>query len=210
MPLDFTRPTLHLPRPPPVTVVVAEATVAPPVAEATAVEGGAPIAVAVPVDDDGGEAFECERAVAHLRMQTLQVRAREQKLLNYRKSVTVYCILDILVTLFAWRSGAGHGGRWWARFCLVFLGNPLVGYAGAKTLNASIMACYLWLCSLKEIYILVLFALHATGSFLFFVFVVQLWITTVSYKLWRLLAPVEPSRARALAGHRRRTALVLF
>jgi hypothetical protein len=72
------------------------------------------------------------------------------------------------------------------------------------------MACYLWLCSLKEIYILVLFALHATGSFLFFVFVVQLWITTVSYKLWRLLAPVEPSRARALAGHRRRTALVLF
>ena len=53
---------------------------------------------------------------------------------------------------------------------------------------------------MKEIYILVLFSFHATGSFLFFTFVVQLWITTVSYKLWRLLAPVAPERARALAN----------
>ena len=40
----------------------------------------------------------------------------------------------------------------------------------------------------------------------------QLWITTVSYKLWRLLAPVAPERARALANGtvRARTSLVLF
>ena len=57
-----------------------------------------------------------------------------------------------------------------------------------------------------------LFSFHATGSFLFFTFVVQLWITTVSYKLWRLLAPVAPERARALANGtvRARTSLVLF
>ena len=90
--------------------------------------------------------------------------------------------------------------------------NPVVGYAGARMLHAPLLSCYLWLCSLKEIYILVLFSFHATGSFLFFTFVVQLWITTVSYKLWRLLAPVAPVRARALANGtvRARTSLVLF
>ena len=47
---------------------------------------------------------------------------------------------------------------------------------------------------------------------LFFTFAVQLWITTVSYQLWRLLAPVAPERARALANGtvRARTSLVLF
>ena len=96
--------------------------------------------------------------------------------------------------------------------CLVSLVNPVVGYAGARMLHAPLLSAYLWLCSLKEIYILVLFSFHATGSFLFFTFVVQLWITTVSYKLWRLLAPVAPERARALANGtvRARTSLVLF
>ena len=174
------------------------------------------VATAVPADDDVEAAIqrrECEAAVAQLRATTLQITTQEQKLLNYRKSVKVYAILDAIVTLFAYSSPHQKGqAKWWARACLVFLVNPVVGYAGARMLHAPLLSCYLWLCSLKEIYILVLFSFHATGSFLFFTFVVQLWITTVSYKLWRLLAPVAPERARALANGtvRARTSLVLF
>ena len=67
-------------------------------------------------------------------------------------------------------------------------------------------------CVIEIVLLSLLFSFHATGSFLFFTFVVQLWITTVSYKLWRLLAPVAPERARALANGtvRARTSLVLF
>jgi hypothetical protein len=174
------------------------------------------VATAVPADDDVEAAIqrrECEAAVAQLRATTLQITTQEQKLLNYRKSVKVYAILDAIVTLFAYSSPHQKGNaKWWARACLVFLINPVVGYAGARMLHAPLLSGYLWLCSLKEIYILVLFSFHATGSFLFFTFVVQLWITTVSYKLWRLLAPVAPERARALANGtvRARTSLVLF
>ena len=226
--LDFSTPAMRQQRsrsaPPVVRARAAPCAPvnAPPVAQVEEVteSSDAPmptvVATAVPADDDVEAAIqrrECEAAVAQLRATTLQITTQEQKLLNYRKSVKVYAILDAIVTLFAYSSPHQKGqAKWWARACLVFLVNPVVGYAGARMLHAPLLSCYLWLCSLKEIYILVLFSFHATGSFLFFTFVVQLWITTVSYKLWRLLAPVAPERARALANGtvRARTSLVLF
>ena len=64
------------------------------------------VATAVPADDDVEAAIqrrECEAAVAQPE-QPHQITTQEQKLLNYRKSVKVYAILDAIVTLFAYSS----------------------------------------------------------------------------------------------------------
>ena len=72
---------------------------APPVAQAEEVteSSDAPmptgVATAVPADDDVEAAIQrrdCEAAVAQVRATTLQITTQEQKLLNYRKSVTVW------------------------------------------------------------------------------------------------------------------------
>ena len=52
------------------------------------------------------------------------------------------------------------------------------------------------------------------GSYFLLTFAVQLWITHVVYKFWRLLSCVEPDRLRVIADAReadmRRAQLVVF
>ena len=100
--LDFSTPAMRSRSAPPVVIARPAPCApvnAPPVAQVEEVteSSDAPmptvVATAVPADDDVEAAIqrrECEAAVAQLRATTLQITTQEQKLLNYRKSVTVW------------------------------------------------------------------------------------------------------------------------
>ena len=62
------------------------------------------------------------------------------------------------------------------------------------------MTIYLAFCLLKSLYVLVLFAVYATDGFYLLVLAVQLWVTNIVYKFWKLLGSVSRERAKQLTN----------
>ena len=87
----------------------------------------------------------------------------------------------------------------WGPAALLFLLGPLCGYLGARELDRTKVAIYVGFSCAKSVYVLVLFAVYATSALYLLVLAVQLWVTQIVYKFWKLLRAVPPDRARDLA-----------
>ena len=74
------------------------------------------------------------------------------------------------------------------------------------------MTIYLAFCLLKSLYVLVLFAVYATNALYLLVLAVQLWVTNIVYKFWKLLGSVSSARAKQLTSdeYARRSQMVFY
>ena len=81
---------------------------------------------------------------------------------------------------------------------LLFLIGPVCGYIGARSLDKRKIQIYLNFCVLKSFYVLILFCVCARGALYLLVLAVQLWVTQIVYKFWKLLRPVTAERAAQL------------
>mmetsp|Transcript_15366 Transcript_15366/g.51748 ORF Transcript_15366/g.51748 Transcript_15366/m.51748 type:complete len:228 (-) Transcript_15366:48-731(-) len=154
------------------------------------------VATAVPADDDLGrqlqQALDADVedgfgvGLAHLS-------PTEQKLLNYKWSIKCFAVVDTFGTLLTLVFSS------WGFISLVFLAGPVSGFMGARRLRRRYITVYLAFCALKSIYHLALFAITFSVLCLL-VMAVQLWVTSIVYKFWKLLGSVGPQRSIQLAS----------
>lgn len=159
-----------------------------------------PVTVATPVPSDQDLARDIQR-IEDQHLDAIEIgfgagqphlTATEQKLLNYQWSIKCFAIVDTLGTVITLLFSS------WGLLSLIFVLGPLCGYIGAKKLNYLHISIYFVFCILKSVYDLALFVITREVLCLV-VMAVQIWVTSIVYKFWKLLGTLSLQRAFELS-----------